>query len=247
MKVDKPLVLNLDIYNNKISFHIDSGAAVSAIPSKVFFDIFNKKLLVKDDSNVKGYGGSPLIVLGAFVPVIRFNNICKPFKFLVIEDANVPIVGRNFFYEFDVKTISINEISDDSESRVNKIIKEFDDLFSSGIGKLKGIKIRLEINDGVQPKFIPARKVPHAFRDEIGRQLEDLEKQGIISKTEASDWGTPLVPVMKKDGSLRICADYKVTLNKYLKGTNYPLPRIGDIFARLQGSKIFTTVDLARA
>jgi len=56
-----------------------------------------------------------------------------------------------------------------------------------------------------------------------------------------------LVPILKPDGDIRICGDYKVTLNKSLIDVRYPLPRIDDIFAALQGGTLYTKLDLSNA
>lgn len=60
------------------------------------------------------------------------------------------------------------------------------------------------------------------------RKKTHLEKTGIISKTETVDWGTPLVPVLKKYKSVRLCADYRVTVNPFLEDKLYPMPVVAD-------------------
>ena len=60
-----------------------------------------------------------------------------------------------------------------------------------------------------------------------------------------SDWAAPIIPVVKQDGSIRVCGDYKVTINTASKTDLYPLPRIEDLFASLAGGKSFTKLDLA--
>ena len=72
-------------------------------------------------------------------------------------------------------------------------------------------------------------------------------KVSILTKVEWSEWGTPIVPVPKKDGSVRIWGDYKVTVNPELQAEQYPLPRIEDIFARLAGGQRFSKIDLHKA
>lgn len=62
-----------------------------------------------------------------------------------------------------------------------------------------------------------------------------------------SEWAAPIVPVLKPDGTIRICGDYKVTVNKAAKPDVYPLPRVKDLFAILAGDKTFTKLDLAHA
>ena len=62
---------------------------------------------------------------------------------------------------------------------------------------------------GAKPIFVKPRRVPYALKDEVERELDKLEKNGVI-KTERSDWASPIVVVPKADKSVRICGDYKV-------------------------------------
>ena len=66
-------------------------------------------------------------------------------------------------------------------------------------------------------------------------------------KTPYSEWAAPVVTVPKQDGQIRICGDYKVTINPVLDVDQYPLPKPEDIFAKLAGGKLFTTLDLTHA
>ncbi|XP_026679437.1 uncharacterized protein K02A2.6-like isoform X1 [Diaphorina citri] len=84
-------------------------------------------------------------------------------------------------------------------------------------------------------------------KEKIEKELDRLEKDGILAKVEHSDWGTPIVHIDKPNGDIRICADYKVTLNKCIQDMNYPIPRIDDVFAQMNGGKHFCTLDLSKA
>jgi hypothetical protein len=108
-------------------------------------------------------------------------------------------------------------------------------------------KATLSIKPQTTPKFIKARPIPFAMRPKVEKELEKLERDGIISKIEISDWSSPIVPVLKKDGSVRICGDFKVTVNQVLQVDQYPLPRIDDIFATLAGGRKFTKLDIRQA
>jgi len=74
-----------------------------------------------------------------------------------------------------------------------------------------------------------------------------LERAGTLQKVSHSDWAAPIVPVPKGDGTIRICGDYKVTVNPFLDIDRYPLPKPNDLFASLAGGQRFTKLDLSQA
>ena len=89
--------------------------------------------------------------------------------------------------------------------------------------------------------------MPFAIRDDIGHELDRLEADTIIEKVTHAEWAAPIVAVPKKDSRLRICGDYKVTINPVLEIDHHPLPRPEELFATLSGVKNFTTLDLYQA
>ncbi len=97
------------------------------------------------------------------------------------------------------------------------------------------------------PKYHRPRAVPFARRPVVEAELDRLENMGVLEKVDHSDWAAPIVVVPKKDGQVRICGDYKVTVNPELNVDQYPLPRPEDLFAVLAGGKHFTTLDLSQA
>ena len=80
-------------------------------------------------------------------------------------------------------------------------------------------------------------------RDVIAGMVKSMEQQGLI-RPSTSPWGSPVVPVPKKDGTKRFYIDYR-RLNAITKKDGYPLPRIDDILDTLGGNKYFTSSDLA--
>ena len=72
------------------------------------------------------------------------------------------------------------------------------------------------------------------------KELERLEKLGVIEAIQFSEWAAPVVPVVKGDGSIRLCGDYKLTVNRVANLECYPLPRIDDLLASLGKGKMFS-------
>ena len=89
--------------------------------------------------------------------------------------------------------------------------------------------------------------MPYALQPKVEAALRKLEEDGVIKPVQFSKWAAPIVPVVKPDGSVRICGDYRVTLNCAANTVTYPLPKIEDLFASLSGGKLFSKMDLASA
>ena len=81
-----------------------------------------------------------------------------------------------------------------------------------------------------KPIFCKACPVPYTIRPKLVVELDRLQCEGIIERVQFSEWASPIVPVMKPDNSIRICGDYKTTINKASKLDTYPLPKVDDLF-----------------
>ena len=103
-------------------------------------------------------------------------------------------------------------------------------------------EVHINTGDAV-PKKQPVRRVPFAVRQEVAKQLQKMLRDGIIQPS-SSPWASAIVLVRKKDGSLRICVDYR-HLNSVTKPDTFPLPRIDDLIDQLGRARYFTTLDLA--
>ena len=103
------------------------------------------------------------------------------------------------------------------------------------------------MDPAAHPQFLKPRTLRLALKAKVEKDLERLQKENVISPVQFSDWAAPVVPVIKGDGSVRICGDFKVTVNKNAKVEEYPLPLVDDLFASLSGGQCFTKLDLANA
>lgn len=101
----------------------------------------------------------------------------------------------------------------------------FPEVFTDQLGTCKQT-IRLQLTDD-SPVYVRARPVPLSLRARVERELARLEADGSIYRVDYSDYGTPIVPVVKRNGDIRICGDYKITINPKLQ-RDYPLSRIED-------------------
>ncbi|UYV82251.1 K02A2.6-like [Cordylochernes scorpioides] len=92
-----------------------------------------------------------------------------------------------------------------------------------------------------------ARSLPFSLKKRVETEIDCMVNEGILQPIEYANWAAPIVPVLKKDGSLRICGDFRCTANKAIELDKYPLPSIDEIFSKLSGNTVFSSLDLSRA
>ena len=104
------------------------------------------------------------------------------------------------------------------------------------------MEFAIDVRPGTAPISIaPYRMTPTKLK-ELKIQLQELLDKGFI-RPSISPWGTPVLFVKKKNGTLRLCIDYR-QLNKVTIKNKYPLPRIDDLFDQLKGASVFSKIDL---
>ncbi|XP_063634605.1 uncharacterized protein K02A2.6-like [Cydia splendana] len=137
-----------------------------------------------------------------------------------------------------------NQVNLETHPEIEKLMSEFSNIFDGTLGCIPNYKGRFTLNENSTPIFVKPRRIPYALKDKVDDEIERLCKQGVITKIDNSEWGTP--PIVKPNGSIRLCADYKVTLNKAIKD-EYLIPIIEDILVEMNGGELFCTLDLSQA
>ncbi|GJW95188.1 putative nucleotidyltransferase, ribonuclease H [Tanacetum coccineum] len=125
------------------------------------------------------------------------------------------------------------------------IVRDFEDLFSddlSGLPPQRQVEFRIDLIHGATPVAKLSYRLAPSEMQELSEQLQELQDKGFIRPSH-SPWGAPVLFVKKKDGSFRMCIDYR-ELNKLTIKNRYPLPRIDDLFDQLQGARYFSKIDL---
>ena len=125
------------------------------------------------------------------------------------------------------------------------IVKEFPDVFPDDILDLppdREVEFTIDLIPGTEPISIPPYRMSPAELRELKAQLEELLSKGFIQPS-ISPWGAPVLFMKTKDGSLRLCIDYK-QLNRVTIRNQYPLPKIDELFDQLQGSRVYSKIDL---
>ncbi|XP_060070306.1 uncharacterized protein LOC132550276 [Ylistrum balloti] len=196
----KEIRISVDIEKIAQTMELDTGSPVSLISDKDFRAKFQGKFNLQNSSTMlKTYTGEVLPVLGEANIKVSYEGQTKLLPLLVVEGDGPALFGRNWLGQLRLnwKTINMMSINEQKYS-----------VFEDKLGTVKGITASIKLKDNAQPKFFKARTVPYALKDQIGAGLLSLENAGIVEEVDSSEWATPIVPVMKPDGSVRICGDF---------------------------------------
>ncbi|GKE62146.1 hypothetical protein Tco_1512513 [Tanacetum coccineum] len=135
--------------------------------------------------------------------------------------------------------------SDEKRLEDIPVFREFLEVFPEdlpGLPPVCQVEFQIDLIPGVEPVARAPYILAPSEMQELSNQLQELADRGFIRPSN-SPWGAPVLFVKKKDGSFRMCIDYQ-ELNKLTVKNRYPLPVIDDLFDQLQGSSIYSKIDL---
>ena len=125
------------------------------------------------------------------------------------------------------------------------VVKEFPEVFPDEIPDVppeREVEFSIDLVPGTKPVSMAPYRMSASELAELKKQLEDLLDKKFV-RPSVSPWGAPVLLVKKKDGSMRLCIDYR-QLNKVTIKNRYPLPRIDDLMDQLVGARVFSKIDL---
>ena len=237
--------VDLCLNGKPVSMELDTGAPVSLMCWKMFDRLFPESTLQPCNLPMKTYLGEPIIVRGQAQMEVRYEQQKLTLPLVVVEGSGPCLFGRQWLEKLRLNWQSINSVRSQT---LESVLGRHQDVFKPELGTLKGYKAQILVDGDAQPRFCKARPVPYAMRKKVEEELERLEAEGIIEPIQFADWAAPIVPVLKADGkSVRICGDFKVTVNRVSKLDRYPIPKIEDLLAQLAGGKRFTKLDMSQA
>ena len=129
---------------------------------------------------------------------------------------------------------------------LSSLLSEFRDVFPDdlpdGLPPSREVDHPIEVIPGSKPVSKHAYRLSHFEAQEVERQLAEYVRKGFI-RPSSSPWASPILLVKKKDGSMRLCVDYRY-LNQLTIKNKYPMPRIDELFDQLTGARYFSKIDL---
>lgn len=242
---DKPLCLEITVGDKIVIMELDSGSGASVMSKRMYSEMFSHYKLNGCKIKMCLYNGHKISPLGYFEVTVKYNNHKKEVKFFVVDSNGPPLLGRDFMSAFGLVLTNIYKISQDDE--VNALLERYPNLWRDELGYFNKFKVHLQLKENSVPKFFKARPIPFALKEKVDSELSRLVGLGILVPVSNSQYATPIVPVLKNDGTVKIAGDFSVTLNKDLIIDKYPLPRIEEVFAKLGGGEHYSKIDLKNA
>ena len=243
----KPLQATISIEGDPFTMEVDTGAAVSIISDKTRSNSPNLQNLTLQPNSAKlnTYTGETIPVLGELIVQVEYHSQKATLPLLVVQEDGPSLIGRNWLAQICLDWKNIFSIKD--TQLLDNLLSQHSSVFRDELGTIKDVKVKLYVKENCTPKFFKPHTLPLALREKVSNELDQLEASGIIVPVRHSAWAAPVVPVIKKDGRIRLCGNYKVTVNSVCQTEVYPLPRIEELFAAVSGGKIFSKLDLSHA
>ncbi|GJT99466.1 putative reverse transcriptase domain-containing protein [Tanacetum coccineum] len=181
------------------------------------------------------------IKLGSFNVVIGMDWLSKYYARIICDEkvVHIPINGETLIIRVMEKKSEEKRLED------IPVVREFPEVFPEdllGLPLIRQVEFQIDLILGTAPVARAPYRLALSEMQELSNQLQELSDRGFI-RPSTSPWGAPILFVKKKDGSFRMCIDYR-ELNKLTIKNRYPLPRIDDLFDQLQGSSVYSKIDL---
>ena len=250
-----PFVVKVQLNSCDVCMEVDTGASASIISEETFKSLWPTKAerpaLTPSSRRLQTYTGQELQIRGTINVNVEYGEKKQSLPLLVATGDGPSLIGWDWMMHIRLDwkkfALDLNNLQPAPPTALQDILQKHAAFFREELGLVRGTTAKIHMDATAQPRFCKARTVPFALRVKVDEELQRLQRTGVISPVRFSEWTTPIVPVTKRDGSVRICGDYKVTVNQAALPDSYPLARIDDLFAALSGGRVFSKLDLAHA
>ena len=223
--------ITLRINDSICIMEVDTGASATIISAKMWRTMGSPTLNVSNRL-FTAYDGHRMKPLGDLINCrIESSDVSILSSVTVVESQkSYGLLGRDIMDNFIAKPIvSTNKID------------------CSYLPTMKTQPVSIDVSDPSRLRFCKARPVPLPMKEQIDAELSRLQDRGIIKPVSSSKYASPVVWIKKRDGTLRMCADFKVHVNRSIQNDSYPMPAMETIFAGLSDAKHFAKIDLKEA
>lgn len=237
--------INVVMCNTNINMGIDTQASINAISSETYHSLNEKPTLVMDTIETYAYDSiKPLRSMGKFTTTIHTNNRQHTTEITVFEGVRDNLLSCESSLALGLinLTYAIGQV----DSFRQNIIKQYPNVFSGKIGKLKDCEVKFHINKEIKPVIQPIRRIPLHLREKVELELEAMERDDLIEDaTGPTPWVSEMVIVPKPHNKdeIRIVIDAR-PINVALERERHNMPTLEELVVDFNQAKIISKLDL---
>nr|GEU41078.1 putative reverse transcriptase domain-containing protein [Tanacetum cinerariifolium] len=241
---DPNVVTGMFLLNqNLVKVLFDSRADKSFISISLASMLNIPPIILDTTYDIEMANGNLVDYIGSFDVVIGMDWLSKNHAKVIYDEkvVHIPIEDEILIIQAKV----MEKKSNGKGLEDIPVVREFTKVFPKelpGLPPVRQLEFQIELVPGVAPVARAPYRLAHSEMQELSNQLQELADRGFI-RPSTSPWGAPVLFVKIKDGSFRMCINYR-ELNKLTIKNHYPLPRIDDLFDQLQGSSVYSKIDL---
>uniref|UniRef100_A0A914QPJ1 RNA-directed DNA polymerase n=1 Tax=Panagrolaimus davidi TaxID=227884 RepID=A0A914QPJ1_9BILA len=247
------IMLKVLINDTPVTAQLDSGSDATIV-SQEEYERIGKPAFTGPKLSARTANDTLLPFIGSFECLVTLNERTER---LMIHVANttVSLLGLDFYHAFGLeevplKSITCNLVVSNSAAppgAVDSLMKEFEPLFKEGLGKCTKAEVVLQLKKDATPFFCGARRLSLHGTEILKSVIEQNVAADVMYKVDYSQYASPCSLIPRKDGRHRLVVDYSTGLNDRLVEPCYTLPLPEDIFAKLSGCTVFSTLDFSDA
>lgn len=205
-----PIRVKVKLDECLVGMEVDTGAAVSIMSEAIFRVLWPTRELLPSQIRLQAYSKAPIPVVGYCIVNVQYDGQTAEMPLLIVAGTGPTLLGRDWMGVIRLHWQQIHHIHTPS---LQALLARYPTVFKEDLGTLRGYQAKIYVDPDAVPRFNRARSVPYAFKDKVDKELQRLRDEGTLEPVEIADWAAPIVVVLKKDKSVRICGDFSVTVN----------------------------------
>ena len=167
--------------------------------------------LQESDVTLKSYSGHDIPVVGESTVHVRYNAQGAHLPVIITKGDGVALMGRDWLFTLKLNWKEISPVYQTNfpKPELEDLVQQYPALFDGKLGTIKGVTAKLVVNENATPQYFKQRPEPFTLRNKVAAELSRLQKEGVLKKVKSSVWATPIMPVLKPDGTVRICENFE--------------------------------------
>ncbi|CAF3680882.1 unnamed protein product [Rotaria sordida] len=247
--------ISLKVNGYDVTFELDTGTFNTIISMEDWYKL-GSPTIRPSKLKLKCYSGNILKIKGECNVKVQYENQNYNLSMIIIHGASPPLLGLQWIniMQLDLNCIiygqnsvqhSIHKIY--TSSKLQTTLQKYKNVLNKELGHCTKVQAHIQLKSDAIPKFFKPRPIPFAYLDGVKEEIQRNVEAGIIERIDTSPWAAPIVPVKKPNGKIRLCGDFKVTINPQILIDQHPIPSIEELLARLNNGQKFTKLDLSDA